>query len=326
MISVTGKTQLKDIHFAIMYHVYNKSLSMAQASSEATKHIDIVYNDSSVNFDKKDPSLILFYRMFVAPILNGTVLAQARPLIKILENEVAKIDRRSVFLNTVQISGPNDPWHYDLIPNYFMENPIKGVQTLLINSFSDTDLDADNCSLVLSSDQFTQNCLQGGYIKSNIEVRLITPRYDTKIKNQVIDIFDSLLLKTDNFKKVLLKNELQVWSFTITPTTVDFTNLTNSNKQIPIFSKIVEEFSDGKNYFVYLEDEKISTKGFKTLDSVQKFITRIVDNCSAMTHSNKQLYLKNTLHLLSIRKSQDALITLDRFNFGKSRLHQASAA
>ncbi|MEL0637702.1 hypothetical protein V6259_13115 [Marinomonas sp. TI.3.20] len=316
---------LFDVYFSLMARVYlrEQNFSLSDASAEVVPAVTSIIEMARAQNVRPNSQVEAFYQKCLIEHNKGRVFTHIRPLIKILETEVEHNRLRDCFTTLVKPYSPTTPIFYKEIPKYFSKHSVDGFKAICVNSFSDDELQADAPAIIFSRQEFESNCFKIGYIKNSIEVRIIAPRYDTKLRDQIIELFNVFNLKATSASKVFLKNNMQVWSFKLDPLTTEKESIAASERMNIQIQKVTNEYSDGDKFFVYLEDEQNSKRGFSSLAATQKFIDRILIDAIGITSDCEGIILKNSLFMLSIHDSNGTAVNLRRFSISKTGLKAA---
>lgn len=315
MINTTAKTTLFDIYFAASYFMLTNRITHVDATKVITESVLDVINAAKVR-NNIDTYLLHFYDTAIAPYLTKRVVQRTRPLIKDLELAVEYSQRHKAFLTYVLPQHGYHGWMYSAIPVFFSQHDIPNLKCHFVDSFSESELGADEPGIMFSMEEFRNNCLQSGYIKADctIKVRVIAKRYDTKVRELARETLKNLRIVVSDAKKEFLKDNMQVWSFEILPNSADIENFQKSQLNREKLKKIIDGESTGKTYFAYLDDEQLSTKGFKSLSDIQSLIDSM-DHLTIATDTTKTAFILNcTLYLLSFRNKKGDVISLEKFH------------
>ncbi|MEL0637671.1 hypothetical protein V6259_12960 [Marinomonas sp. TI.3.20] len=320
--SFDEKTTLSDVHFALNYAVLTGKIKQADAPDMLLMGLNTIVKKAKAKDALSDADIHVI--SFMQHLRSGKVTTRTgmfiRPLMKMLDERVEENRQMNVFFNYIEtVEKAHAAWIYSNLPQYFLENPIDGINTKYMKHFRESEI--TDTSLVISEEQILNNCFSAGYIKSPIEFRLHTPRGDTKTKQKVVDMFDRYGLGHTKPEKVGLANNLQEWAFSIPLKNIDIAHLEASKQVNAKFKEAVEQYATGSAYFVYFENERITTKGFKNQADIQTFLDAIKKEiiCLNSAEEPQYLYLSGTLHLMCIKNRQGKTLPLSRFKIAQTQ-------
>lgn len=308
-------SKLSDIHYAIHYWLATKRIKQREVSSIVNKISDKIVADAQSKEAIDD--IDIHFAQFFELQSKTKDSSLPRPTLVVMDEVVALSATLEKFLDYVKPQyRAHVAWQYSKIPNYFVENPIDGIDSLAVSDFSGTP-HITKPSLVFSVAEFLKGCTTAGYIRHSMELRLFAQRGDQKAKNKVIKLFDYLGILITKFERINLKNNLIEYSFHITVRNSDTDNLIASKNTNSKYAELISKVSTGNSYFVYFDDELAIEKGFKTQADIQKFIIDIKDNiiCLDGAKNPTHIYLKQTIHLLNFRNKKGDTISLSKFRF-----------